>query len=45
MANHLIVSITFQKELSKRNISIKYEVEDLMDDLKAMEAYKQKLNK
>lgn len=40
-----IDQITFQKELSKRNISIKYEVEDLMDDLKAMEAYKQKLNK
>ncbi len=40
-----IDQINFQKELSKRNINIKYEVEDLMDALKAMETYNQKLNK
>ncbi len=34
-----IDQITFQQELAKRNINIKYEVEDFMDDLKAIESY------
>jgi predicted HTH domain antitoxin len=29
--------VEFQKELSKRNINIKYEVEDFEDDLKTLE--------
>lgn len=32
--------ISFQKELSKRNIYIKYDVEDLMEDLKTLEELK-----
>ena len=32
--------ISFQKELSKRNIYIKYDVEDLMEDLKTLEEIK-----
>jgi len=34
-----IDQITFQQELAKRDINIKYEVEDFMDDLKAIESY------
>ena len=34
-----IDQITFQQELAKRKINIKYEVEDFLDDLKAMESY------
>jgi len=36
-----IDQILFQKELSKRNINIKYSEEDLMDDLKTIEELKQ----
>ena len=32
--------ISFQKELSKRDILIKYEEEDLLDDLASIQAYK-----
>lgn len=35
-----IDQITFQQELAKRNINIKYEVEDFMDDLKSIESYR-----
>jgi len=36
-----IDQILFQKELSKRNINIKYSEEDLMDDLKTIEELKE----
>ena len=32
--------ISFQKEMAKRDVLIKYEAEDLEDDLAAIEAYK-----
>lgn len=34
--------VSFQQELAKRGINIKYEVEDFMDDLKAIESYHSK---
>ena len=34
--------ISFQQELAKRDIIIKYEVEDFLDDLKAIESYRNK---
>lgn len=37
-----IDQITFQQELAKRNINIKYEVEDFLDDLKSIESYRSK---
>lgn len=37
-----INQITFQKELARRNINIKYDVDDLKDDLKAIESYQNK---
>ncbi len=37
-----IDQVTFQQELAKRNVNIKYEVEDLMDDLEAVKSYSKK---
>ena len=34
--------LNFQKELSKRNVYIKYDTKDLEDDLKNMEEFKNK---
>ena len=37
-----IDQISFQKELAKREINIKYEIEDLMDDIKAIDSYQKR---